>query len=408
MDILNIDGDLELSSTITSIEYHDYEAYAGTRYGNTDEIRIEVKNQEIYTLPSASLLYVEGKLLNAAANTALTHTKLVKNFLAHLFTEIRFRINDFDVDKTRHVGVGSTLKGIVSFTPEKLTALTNGGWSSEDTTSVINATDGSFNIVLPLNTLMGFFEDHTKILINCKQELVLLRDQNDSNAVLATALEGGAFESSKIEITKMKWKVPHVEVDDEVKLKLQSHLRLNKPVMLGFRSWFVGEKPMPTTTSRDEWTLQSMTSLERPRHIILAFQTNKRNIVGADANSFDHCNIRNIKAYINGKCFPYTDYNLNFGSKQCAMLYNSYANFQRSYYNTEPRPLLSYVDFLKSPVFVIDCSKQVENIKTVSVDVRIEIEATQSFPANTSAYCFISHDRIIEYTPLTNVVRRHM
>jgi hypothetical protein len=204
--------------------------------------------------------------------------------------------------------------------------------------------------------------------------------------------------------------MPHVEVDDQTKLNLLSALRANKPILLGFRSWFVAEKPMPTTTNKDEWTLQAMTSLERPRYFIFALQTNKRNKAGADINTFNHCNIRNIKAYINGKCYPYVDYNLNMDTKQCAMLYTSYASFQKSYYGAEAnKPLLSYSEFLAlGNIFVIDCSKQNESIKTSSVDVRLEIESTASFPASTSAYCIVIHDRVVEYTPLTNVVRRHV
>jgi hypothetical protein len=97
---------------------------------------------------------------------------------------------------------------------------------------------------------MGFFEDYSKVLMNCKQELILLRSQNDSNAVTVSANGAGEYETTHIKITKLKWKIPHVEVGDESKLKLLAHLRSDKPIQLGFRSWFVAEKPMPTTTKR--------------------------------------------------------------------------------------------------------------------------------------------------------------
>lgn len=407
MDILNIDSELDFNSSITGIEFHDHEAYAGARYGNTDEIRIEIKNQDIYTLPCESVLYVEGKLL-LSDNNVSAHTKLVRNFLAHMISEIRFNINDFEIDQTRHLGVASTVKGFVSFNEEKIRMLSNSGWSLGKTSELLNVADGSFNVALPLNTLMGFFEDYNKILLNCKQELIIVRTQNDKNAVITT-VDNALYESTKIEITKLKWKVPHVEVNDETKLRLLSALRADRPILLGFRSWFVAEKPMPTSTNKDEWTLQAMTSLERPRHIILAFQTGKKNEVGSDINSFDHCNIRNVRAYVNGKCFPYVNYNLNMNTKQCAMLYSAYAAFQKSYYGMEAKPLLNYADFIKlGTIFVIDCSKQNESIKTSSVDVRLEIESAESFPASTVAYCLISHDRVVEYTPLTNMVRRHI
>lgn len=409
MDILNISDNLEFDTRITSIEVRDHEAYAGTRYGNTDEIRIEIKNQDIYTLPCESVLYIEGKLLGKD-NNAAKHTKLVKNFVAHLISEIRYKINDVEIDHTRNVGIASTMKGIVSFTTDKVRALSNSGWCPGKNPTVVSTDDGSFNVALPLNTLMGFFEDYTQILINCKQELAILRSQNDFNAVITTPTTpaGTDFEEAHIVISKLKWKMPHVEVDDETKLRLLTYLREDKPILLGFRSWFVAEKPMPTTTTRDEWQLQAMTSIERPRYIIVAFQTGRRNVVAADINTFDHCDVRNMKAYINGKCYPYVDFNLDIRRKQCAMLYSAYSAFQKSYYGIESRPLLSYPDFIDmGTMFVIDCSKQNESIKAASVDVRLEIEAAKPFPKDTTAFCIIIHDRVVDYTVLSNVVRRH-
>ena len=58
------------------------------------------------------------------------------------------------------------------------------------------------------------------------------------------------------------------------------------------------------------------------------------------------------------------------------------------------------------PLVVIDCSRQNESIKSATVDVRIEFDCKENVPHNTTAYCLIIHDRVIEYNPLTNVVRR--
>lgn len=413
MDILRVNEDLKFNTSITNIELRDHEAFAGTRYGNADEICIEIKNQDIYTLPCESLLYVEGKLLGKDGSVS-TNTKLVKNFLAHMISEIHYKINNVEIDQTRNVGVASFLKGMVSFSPDKLRRLTKSGWSTGKSTTLLNIEDGCFNVALPLNTLMGFFEDYTKILINCKQELIILRSQNDFNAVVTTPTPGAGAnpattEETQIIITKLKWKMPQVEVDDKTKLRLMSYLREDKPIFLGFRSWFIAEKPMPTTVTRDEWQMQAVSPIERPRYIIVAFQTGKRDIVTADINSFDHCDVKNIKAYINGKRYPYVDYNMDIKRKQCAMLYAAYDSFQKSYYGTDPKPLLSYSDFIEmGTIFVIDCSKQNESLKSSSVDLKLEIEAANPFPANTTAFCLVIHDKIVEYNVLTNMVRKHI
>ncbi len=50
-------------------------------------------------------------------------------------------------------------------------------------------------------------------------------------------------------------------------------------------------------------------------------------------------------------------------------------------------------------------SRQNDNVKTPTVDLRIEIETDTPFPASTSAYCLILHDQIITYNPFNGEVR---
>ena len=75
-----------------------------------------------------------------------------------------------------------------------------------------------------------------------------------------------------------------------------------------------------------------------------------------------------------------------------------YINFQINYYSRERQPYLSKSDFLEFPPFiVIDCTKHNESLKTGPVDIRLEFEDKENFSAQTAAYCFILHDRVVEY-----------
>ena len=57
------------------------------------------------------------------------------------------------------------------------------------------------------------------------------------------------------------------------------------------------------------------------------------------------------------------------------------------------------------PLTVIDCSKQNESLKNASVDVKVELNAKDIFPTNTSVYCLILHDRVVEYNQISGDVR---
>jgi len=47
-----------------------------------------------------------------------------------------------------------------------------------------------------------------------------------------------------------------------------------------------------------------------------------------------------------------------------------------------------------------------ESVKSATVDVRLEFECKKNVPMNTTAYCLIIHDHVVQYNPLTNVVRK--
>jgi hypothetical protein len=202
--------------------------------------------------------------------------------------------------------------------------------------------------------------------------------------------------------------MPYVKVSDSTKLQLLRYLQEDKPIQWGFRSWHAFEKPLSSDTNIVEWQVQTTTHLERPRYVLLAMQTNRKNIATADAFGFDHCKLRNVKLYLNEEAFPYENLNLNISKNNAAQLFEMYCNFRESYYGSTSEPLLKQRQFISElPLVVLDCSIQNEAVKSGAVDVRIEIEAEESFPENTIAYCLLLHDRIVDYTPLTNIVRRH-
>ena len=83
-----------------------------------------------------------------------------------------------------------------------------------------------------------------------------------------------------------------------------------------------------------------------------------------------------------------------------------YARFRKAYYGCDDT-YLGIDDIIRyGPFVVIDCSRQNDSVKSATVDVRIEFDCKENIPANTTAYCLIIHDRMVEYSPLNNIVRR--
>ena len=97
--------------------------------------------------------------------------------------------------------------------------------------------------------------------------------------------------------------------------------------------------------------------------------------------------------------------NLDFEKHRTAILYEMYAHFRKSYYGCElENALLTMKEFDKlGPFVVIDCSRQNKSVKSATVDIGIEFDYKRNIDSDTTTYCLIIHDRVIEYNPLTNI-----
>ncbi|KAG7302221.1 hypothetical protein JYU34_003922 [Plutella xylostella] len=249
---------------------------------------------------------------------------------------------------------------------------------------------------------MGFAEDYKKIIINCKHELILNRSSSCLNSIIAEK-----DDIVSINIHRIQWRMPHIKVADRQRLTLLKYLEKDNPIQIAFRNWDLYEYPLLPKTTKHSWSVKTASQLEKPRFVIIGLQTERKNNKIKDSSNFDHCNITNVTLFLNSQYFPYDSLNLKFDENKYSILYEMYIKFQQSFYNLPIDPLLDLETFKKKvPLFVIDCSRQNDNLKTGPVDVRLEIETSQDIPENTSAYCLIINDRLFEYKPLSNIVRK--
>ena len=115
--VLSVERRPFFEDNITHYEYHPRAPYASaSRYGNNDEVRIPILQQEVFTLPMESFLYVEVKLSKKTASTGTVNVKMVNNAIAILFEEIRYELAGVEVDRTKSVGITSTIKTCLLYT----------------------------------------------------------------------------------------------------------------------------------------------------------------------------------------------------------------------------------------------------------------------------------------------------
>lgn len=391
-----IDSAAEYENTVTGYEYHTYKPYASCTYKNNDEIRISISQQDIITAPFESALHISGKITCKNATNAAVDVSLVNNAIAYLFDDIRYEIGGIEVDHTRNPGITTTLKGLLSVRDVEKDSLYNACWLGAG--KKLKTKEFTFSV--PLKLLLGFAEDYKRILINVKQELILLRSASDLNAI--TAADDAT--SCSLDITSLYWRMPHVSVTDTFRLKLLRMIEKDTPIQIPFRSWELHEYPSLPQTTRQSWTIKTTSQLEKPRYVVLAFQTDRKNQLTTDMSSFDRCALTNVKLYLNSQYYPYDNIHGDM-----TIFYEMFSRFQKSYYGRDTYPAVDLDTFkTKTPLYVIDCSKQNDAIKSGPVDVRLEFETSTNFPDKTTAYCLILHDAHLVYTLLTGAVKKVM
>lgn len=415
MNALNILQSVPFDDSVTHVEWHSHLPYASMTLNNNDEIRIPIQQQDLCVIPSMSYLYVEGKLLKSGETTTSETTKFVNNAFAHLFDEARYELNGNVIDRVRNPGITTTLKGYASFNENDLKNMGNAGWVSSGKSigatladDVVD-TNGNFNFCVPLSSMFGFAEDYKKIVVNARHELVLIRSAGDKNAVKWTSsgVTDTTPDSITVKLSKLSWRIPYITLSNTQQIALLKHMKRGASIPVEYRSWDLYEYPVLPLVKQHSWTVKTASQVEKPRYVIVAFQTDRKNNLKTNASHFDHCKLSNLKLHLNSVSYPYDDLKLDIANNQYAVLYDMYTRFQESYYNTTAQPLLTRKQFKDhAPIIIIDCSKQNESIKSASVDIRLEFETLEDIPKDTAAYCLIIHDKSFIYDPSTSLVRK--
>ena len=89
-DIINFPDTPIIDESIEEYEYHEYELITGTSLNNSDDVRISIESQDVFTHPSESYL-IFGDRLTKADDTLYVNTDEVSvsnNAIMHVFSRI--------------------------------------------------------------------------------------------------------------------------------------------------------------------------------------------------------------------------------------------------------------------------------------------------------------------------------
>ncbi|KAJ8937100.1 hypothetical protein NQ318_013058 [Aromia moschata] len=185
MDLVNVTKQPFSDDAVQDYQFHTYQPCVAGNFDYNDEIRIPIQDLDAHTAPCNSYLYIEGKLAKADG-TVPTKLEFINNGIAFIFREIRYELNGIVVDSVRNVGLVSTLKNYLSYNENESVVLQNAGWFPKRAgNKVLVDANGNFYVCIPMKLLLEFFEDFRKLIVNMKQELILMRSSNDKDAIIS-------------------------------------------------------------------------------------------------------------------------------------------------------------------------------------------------------------------------------
>ena len=416
--ILRITENYTEDDSIKSYETYAFQPISGTQLNSAGQIIIRVENQDAFFHPRNSWLEIEGELVKSGATGGdykdTDIISLINNGVMYLFDNIKYELNGQEIESVYHPGQASTILGLVKYssnynqgpglnqcwnidTGDGTAADTNLGFKARHAYIIKEPNPkGRFRFAIDLEHIFGFCEDYDKVLYGFTHTLTLVRTSNDNNAIFkATAADTG-----KVDIDKISWMLARVEPSDEDKYKLYKTIENKDTLSVGFRMRQcinVAVSQTPTFT----WRLGVRSAPEKPRYIIIGFQTNRHNDQGKNPALFDHCKVKNMYVLLNNTRYPAIDLNTDFDKCHYDNVYKNMVDFRQKYYgmdqlvsNVVVNPI-TYKDL--SPLFVFDVSKQSERLKLGVVDITVEMTFGANVAANTFAYALMISDRKLKF-----------
>ncbi|KAJ8910116.1 hypothetical protein NQ315_007954 [Exocentrus adspersus] len=392
-----------MDESIEKVEWRTYYPYVKS-FRNNDTIEITINQSDVFEAMYDGLLLISGKVKKNGGGTV----SFVNNAGAFMFSAISYEVNVKEIESVRDPGLVSTVRGYMCYTEEDSKHLVVAGWNYPNA-PLLDSNEGYFNFLIPLKHLFNIFNDYR--VVTCgKQTIRLTRSNNDNNCLLVTEKTTGSTTTTttaSIDIENVELKIKRIYPNNDIRLKLLKAIRADTPIVIPYRQWELHMKPsLPQGSTHDVWPIKTTSVMESPRYVIVCFQTDKQGKLTADPTYFDNVNITNIRLTLNGESFPNKRMRLNFEKNDYAEAHYRYTEFFPSNMSRmQKRFLLDFKPFKARTLFVIDCSRRDESMKPSTVDVRLDIEASEGFPGNTRAYCILVHDSIMEHLPLSEIVK---
>ncbi|XP_065654563.1 uncharacterized protein LOC136081193 [Hydra vulgaris] len=274
-----------------------------------------------------------------------------------LFGQISYQLSNQDIKTIYHPGQATTMLGMLKYPNDfQLAQGSNQSWYKDTATTAILADNSGFAL---------------------RQAYIIQKPTTKGILLFSAAAALG-----KVNLNKISLLIPHVIPSDVERFSLCKSIKSKVALPVSFRARQCDTISVAQSTTFS-WRLSVKTSPEKPRYIIVAFQTSKDGDQNANASIFDHCDLKNMHIMLNQERYPVVDYNLSLSNQQFSRANRDAAVFNEKFYGINE--LITQSNITPSdykdlyPLFVFDVSKQSERIKSLTIDVQIKATLIRLF-----------------------------
>ena len=381
-----------------------------------------MENSDSYFRPCDSEIEFEGQIVKETGGTVFKKAEailaLINNGLMYLFDNIKYELSSIEIDSVYLPGQATTMFGLLTKNQNYANGgglnscwlpddgkgdadAKNDGWETRRNFLFLNnrqeAEDpdsGKFRFSVRLEDIFGFAADYNRVLYGFTHTLTLIRNLNNKDALFGAA----AAVAGKVEFTKISWILPIVEPSQVAGYELVKLINEERTFSIDFRARNCVTTNVPQSNNF-QWRLGIKT--EKPRYIILGFQTDRENDQAKNLGLFDHCKLKNAYALLNNHRYPAIDYHADFTTNHYNCLYREFYQFLGKYFGISDSVTQTAVDPVEYkhlfPLIVFDVSRQSEKIASAVVDITIQCFFHENVAASTKAYCLLISDRLLKF-----------
>jgi hypothetical protein len=206
-------------------------------------------------------------------------------------------------------------------------------------------------------------------------------------------------QDGKIKLTTITWRVPEVKLELSRLMEIRNVIESKQPISVAFQAR-TSDSAVVSQTREFSWRVNVISGIEKPRWIIVGFQTDRNVTQEQNPAVFDNLNLENAHIKLNSDRYPAEDITFDFATNDYALLYEMFDNFKKEYYGFNSLVGCTQVNFatFKSlfPIIVFDVRHQSEKLAVGIIDMQLRFKFRDAVRPNTTAYVTIISDRIYQ------------